>query len=74
LEPAEPEPPFDAGFGFTLLADRRPGRTAELTCSTCHEFIEDGELGRGTCLHPGSGILSPWHDTVGCGFHTRAGR
>ena len=38
------------------------------TCSGCREFVEDQEGGRGTCLHPGSGILSPWTDTEACDF------
>lgn len=40
-------------------------------CGSCQEFVEDQEGGRGTCLHPGSGILSPWTDTPGCPFHAR---
>ena len=43
-------------------------------CGSCKEFIEDQEGGRGTCLHPGSGILSPWTDTPGCQFYARHGR
>ena len=37
-------------------------------CGGCREFIEDQEGGRGTCLHPGSGVLSPWTDTESCAF------
>ena len=37
-------------------------------CGTCREFIEDAEGGRGTCLHPGSGVLAPWTDTEACQF------
>lgn len=44
------------------------------TCGGCREFVEDGELGRGTCLHPGSGVLHPWTDTAGCDFWSRGGR
>jgi hypothetical protein len=40
-------------------------------CGGCKEFIEDGQGGRGTCLHPASGILSPWTDTPGCAYHAR---
>jgi len=39
------------------------------TCGGCHEFVEDAEGGRGTCLHPGSGVLSPWTDTEACSFY-----
>ena len=46
----------------------RGGPQAALTCGGCHEFVEDAEGGRGTCLHPGSGILSPWTDTAACPF------
>ena len=41
------------------------------TCGSCSEFVEDGELGRGTCLHPGSGVLHPWTDTTACDFWHR---
>ncbi len=44
------------------------------TCSSCHEFVEDGEGGRGTCLHPGSGILAPWTDTEACTFYANRRR
>lgn len=37
-------------------------------CGGCREFIEDQEGGRGTCLHPGSGVLAPWTDTPACQF------
>ncbi|MFA5608137.1 MAG: hypothetical protein WDA07_13290 [Leucobacter sp.] len=37
-------------------------------CGRCREFVEDGDAGRGTCLHPGSGILAPWTDTPACDF------
>ncbi|MEP6870967.1 MAG: hypothetical protein ABI939_03860 [Anaerolineaceae bacterium] len=74
---AEPATKFPAGdtdrhtaadFLF-LLGDtiRERGPAASL-CGGCREFIEDPEGGRGMCLHPGSGILSPWTDTVGCQF------
>lgn len=48
-----------------------PAAAPAKTCGTCREFIEDQEAGRGTCLHPGSGVLSPWTDTPACGFHDR---
>jgi hypothetical protein len=42
--------------------------TPAKVCGRCREFVEDGDVGRGTCLHPGSGILSPWTDTAACDF------
>jgi hypothetical protein len=67
----EPEPAWwDDGPGFSLMR----GGSQALTCGTCREFVEDGDGGRGTCLHPGSGILSPWTDTPGCPFHSLARR
>lgn len=42
------------------------------TCGRCREFIEDGEFGRGSCLHPASGVFSPWNDTPACSFFHRA--
>jgi hypothetical protein len=44
------------------------------SCGGCHEFVEDAEGGRGTCLHPGSGVLSPWTDTVACAFYANRRR
>ncbi len=72
-----PEPgPFsgEVDSGFAALLDlQRPGGAPALvkTCGNCREFVEDQEGGRGTCLHPGSGILAPWTDTEACQFHTR---
>jgi hypothetical protein len=40
----------------------------EARCGRCHEFVEDGEAGRGTCLHPASGVMFPWYDTGACPF------
>lgn len=40
-------------------------------CGGCREFVEDHEGGRGTCLHPGSGVLNPWIDTQACDFFAR---
>ena len=52
-----------------LLGDNiRERAPAVSLCGGCREFVEDQEGGRGTCLHPGSGILSPWTDTPGCEF------
>jgi hypothetical protein len=42
---------------------------AQKTCGGCREFVEDSEGGRGDCLHPGSGIVSPWTDTKACDFY-----
>ncbi|MFN8508014.1 MAG: hypothetical protein U0547_10685 [Dehalococcoidia bacterium] len=46
------------------------GRAPVKACGQCREFIEDRDGGRGSCLHPGSGIAFPWTDTPGCDFHT----
>ncbi len=62
--------PFDALMAGGLK-DR--SETARV-CGGCKEFVEDGEGGRGTCLHPGSGILSPWTDTRACDFFARQRR
>jgi hypothetical protein len=67
----EPDP-----FGNdTLLAvmpewDREEPAMAT-ACGRCLEFVEDGEGGRGTCLHPASGVLAPWSDTPACAFCSR---
>ncbi|MBK6662558.1 MAG: hypothetical protein IPG47_07335 [Thermoflexaceae bacterium] len=45
------------------------GRAPAKACGQCREFIEDRDGGRGSCLHPGSGIAFPWTDTPGCDFH-----
>jgi hypothetical protein len=68
----KPEPDID----WRALAVERPSLVQmasdvprpKTTCGGCREFIEDPEGGRGTCLHPGSGILSPWTDTQACDF------
>lgn len=39
------------------------------TCASCFEFVP-AEGGRGTCLHPASGIHAPWPDTPACPFFT----
>ena len=68
------EPPAalrsDAGYGddWGIGAYAR-GLAPKKACGGCHEFVEDQEGGRGTCLHPGSGILSPWTDTPACPFY-----
>ena len=38
-------------------------------CERCFEFVPDSEAGRGRCLHPASGIFSPWSDTQACDFY-----
>lgn len=40
-------------------------------CGACREFVEDREGGRGTCMHPASGVLSPWTDTQACSYWGR---
>ncbi|MEX0782713.1 MAG: hypothetical protein WD557_08690 [Dehalococcoidia bacterium] len=40
-------------------------------CGGCREFLEDREGGRGTCMHPASGVLSPWTDTEACAYWAR---
>jgi len=49
--------------------DDTPATKAKLTCEGCHEFVPNEDFGRGTCLHPGSGIVAPWTDTEACQFH-----
>jgi hypothetical protein len=53
-------------FGLPVLA------SPVAQCGRCREFVEDGEGGRGTCLHPASGILFPWYNTAGCDYFHRA--
>jgi hypothetical protein len=67
------DPPSWGGLGRrgSLLGQFR---SAGATCGTCTEFVEDGDTGRGRCLHPGSGVFAPYTDTGGCGFHTGARR
>ncbi len=61
----------DSGGLFDLAAEIAGLRPAPVKqCGGCREFVEDQEGGRGTCLHPGSGILSPWTDTEACAFYT----
>jgi hypothetical protein len=75
LPPAAAWDTFDAvesvetDDAIMALFSGRNGRAAARTCGSCREFVEDGEFGRGSCLHPGSGILSPWDNTPGCDFH-----
>ena len=61
---SEPDTDF-----LVLRSDNvRERRPAVSLCGGCREFVEAQEGGRGTCLHPGSGILSPWTDTPACQF------
>ena len=53
-----------------LLAREDPTPIAR-ACGGCREFIEDHEGGRGSCLHPASGVLSPWTDTEACPYWAR---
>ncbi|MCC6382489.1 MAG: hypothetical protein IT304_08260 [Dehalococcoidia bacterium] len=66
-----PFAPLGDDFALTrafLLRHETPAGTA---CGRCREFVEDHDGGRGTCLHPGSGVLSPWTDTPACPFFAR---
>jgi hypothetical protein len=62
-------------FSLLEMAGLRDGsgfRTDQAkACGGCREFVEDHEGGRGTCLHPGSGVLNPWSDTAACDFFAR---
>jgi hypothetical protein len=53
-----------------MLAREEPIVTGR-ACGGCREFLEDREGGRGTCLHPASGVLSPWTDTGACSYWSR---
>ncbi len=64
-------PPEEEEYDYLFQSFGRGQRPGVKACGGCREFIEDAEGGRGTCLHPGSGILSPWTDTPGCDFHFR---
>ncbi|WP_322797442.1 hypothetical protein [Tepidiforma sp.] len=67
--------PFEVGDPFEELpvtAVSPPA--AQRVCGQCREFVEDREFGRGTCLHPGSGVMHPWTDTPGCDFWARGRR
>ncbi|MGK2966301.1 MAG: hypothetical protein ACSLFM_11965 [Tepidiformaceae bacterium] len=64
----------DYFLGVNLAIDDFAPRVEVNACGSCREFIEDQHGGRGECLHPGSGILSPWTDTPGCPFFARIRR
>jgi hypothetical protein len=73
----EPEMAFSDPREVPVLVARSMlgrGAATATRCGACREFVEDGDAGRGTCLHPGSGILSPWTDTPGCDFFAAARR
>ena len=61
----------DRDLIFNLAAELTGGGRATVVkhCGTCREFVEDQEGGRGRCLHPGSGVLCPWTDTLTCEFY-----
>ena len=63
--PEDQDDEWDFLLGGSMRTTPMPARA----CGNCREFVEDKDGGRGTCLHPGSGILSPWTDTPGCDFH-----
>ena len=62
--------PNTVGSDFLVLigATLDSASPATSRCGDCREFVEDQEGGRGTCLHPGSGVLAPWSDTEACAF------
>lgn len=62
-EPDEPSAPWQWQDAFADLP-----RPAVKTCGQCREFVAELDNGRGECLHPGSGVLSPWSDTEACPF------
>jgi hypothetical protein len=64
-------PPEDDYALLVAMARGDQAVVAAKQCGSCREFVEDQEGGRGECLHPGSGILSPWTDTPACQFHDR---
>jgi hypothetical protein len=59
------------GFGFGGGPRRMLPLANGKACGSCREFVESADGGRGSCLHPASGIVSPWTDTPGCDYHTR---
>lgn len=69
--PAVTEDQFIESDVSLLLEMARQRAEPPKMCGGCREFVEDQEGGRGTCLHPGSGILSPWTDTPACDFFAR---
>lgn len=69
--PAVTEDQFIESDVSLLLEMSRQRIEPPKQCGGCREFVEDQEGGRGTCLHPGSGILSPWMDTPACDFFAR---
>ncbi|MFN0145239.1 MAG: hypothetical protein ACKVT1_01905 [Dehalococcoidia bacterium] len=60
---------YDYGDVFGLSDHSLRAVVTQKTCGGCREFVEDSEGGRGNCLHPGSGIVSPWTDTKACDFY-----
>ena len=68
-----PEPDPD-DYIMALITDRGAAPAAVKTCGTCREFVQDAEFGRGRCLHPGSGVFSPWDDSAACDFYAGSKR
>lgn len=69
METRRQRPTPDADLLLLMGATSQPERLPTARhCGGCLEFVEDQEGGRGTCLHPGSGILAPWTDTAACAF------
>lgn len=56
------------------FAEPEPEAGRTVVCGGCREFVEDGEFGRGTCLHPASGVMAPWDDTPACDYYAAARR
>ncbi len=63
------QPPGPRDLLAIMREDDAPRTRPKLTCEGCHEFVPNEDFGRGTCLHPGSGIVAPWTDTEACQFH-----
>ena len=54
-----------------IVLDEEPQPSLTKHCGNCVEWLPPGAdtLGaRGTCIHPGSGIVAPDADTPGCDF------
>lgn len=58
--------PRRPAFSFDTL--ETPTAPVAPVCGYCREWLEREPGLRGTCLHPGSGIMHPWPDTPGCPF------
>lgn len=74
LQDAPPAPPNDEPrepdyWAAPALFDERVRVPLVTACGKCREFVEGTDWGRGTCIHPASGVLSPWPDTPGCDYY-----